>query len=173
MFKIKRLLFTPLFLSLISSSLHADELPERLYGSWQFTGTAGEAVIGELTITKEYVAYGSALNGVCSDSYKVKRLPDDNDYPDNLIEDTRGYISYRTYRLLLDNPRNCVHGDDTLQISFQQNPISSINNSYPKVPKYINEINLVTYKDGELSGWFSGGFKLTEYIRKPWSWGTL
>ena len=83
MFKIKRLLFTPLFLSLISSSLHADELPERLYGSWQFTGTAGEAVIGELTITKDYVAYGSSLNGVCSDSYKVKRLKDDNDYPDN------------------------------------------------------------------------------------------
>ena len=76
-------------INFIPANLLAEELPKRLYGSWQFTGTAGEAVIGELTITKDYVAYGSSLNGVCSDSYKIKRLKDDNDYPDNLVEDTR------------------------------------------------------------------------------------
>ena len=89
----KRLLLTLLAAISLPTPINAEELPKRLYGSWQFTGTAGEAVIGELTITKDYVAYGSSLNGVCSDSYKVKRLKDDNDYPDNLVEDTRGYIS--------------------------------------------------------------------------------
>ena len=44
----------------LPNPISAEELPKRLYGSWQFTGTAGEAVIGELTITKEYVAYGSS-----------------------------------------------------------------------------------------------------------------
>ena len=88
----KRLLFALLAAIALPNSINAEELPKRLYGSWQFTGTAGEAVIGELTITKEYIAYGSSLNGVCSDSYKVKRLKDDNDYPDNLVADTRGYV---------------------------------------------------------------------------------
>ena len=37
-------------INFIPVSLLAEELPKRLYGSWQFTGTAGEAVIGELTI---------------------------------------------------------------------------------------------------------------------------
>ena len=56
-------------------------------------GHAGEAVIGELTITKDYVAYGSYLNGTFLDSYKVKRLKDDNDYPDNLVEDTKVFLT--------------------------------------------------------------------------------
>ena len=127
----------------LPTAVNAEELPKRLYGSWQFTGTAGEAVIGELTITKDYVAYGSSLNGVCSDSYKVKRLKDDNDYPDNLLEDNRGYVSYRTYRLILDNPENCVHKDDTIQISFVQFPMSYSRKIYPDEPKFINKLNLV------------------------------
>ena len=127
----KRFLLPLLAAIALPNPVSAEELPKRLYGSWQFTGTAGEAVIGELTITKDYVAYGSSLNGVCSDSYKVKRLKDDNDYPDNLVEDTRGYISYRTYRLILDNPENCVHKDDTLQISFEQIPMGSFKTIYP------------------------------------------
>ena len=165
----KRLLLTPLLLCLASSA-HAEKLPKRLYGSWQFTSTAGEAIIGELTITKNYVAYGSALNGVCSDSYEVKRLPDNNDYPDNSIEEKRNYVSYKTYRLILDNPDDCVHENDTLQISFQQFSTSQIRTIYPEEPNYINEISLVTYKDETKTGWFPNGFKLTEYIQKSWNW---
>ena len=169
----KRLLLSLLVAIALPNPISAEELPKRLYGSWQFTGTAGEAVIGELTITKDYVAYGSSLNGVCSDSYEVKRLKDDNDYPDNLVEDTRGYISYRTYRLILDNPENCVHKDDTLQISFEQIAMGNFKNIYPDEPKFINKISLVTYIDGKVTGWYSNGFRLSEYIRKPWSWGEL
>ena len=73
----KRLILPLLACIALPNPICAEDLPKRLYGSWQFTGTAGEAVIGELTITKDYVAYGSSLNGVCSDSYRVKRLKDD------------------------------------------------------------------------------------------------
>ena len=165
----KRLLLTPLLLSL-ASSVDAEELPKRLYGSWQFTSTGGEAIIGELTITKNYVAYGSALNGVCSDSYEVKRLPDNNDYPDNSIKEKRNYVSYKTYRLILDNPDDCVHKNDTLQISFQQFSTSKIRKIYQEKPKNINTISLVTYKDETKTGWFPNGVKLTEYIQKSWNW---
>ena len=168
-FKLRSLLVTPIFL-ITAAAVSADELPKRLFGTWQFTSTAGAAIIGELAITKNYVAYGSSLNGVCSDSYKVKKLLDSNDYPDSEVKETRNYVSYRTYRLILDNPDNCAHKHDTLQISFEQvSTIRSIK-SYPADPKFINKISLVTYKGGKKTGWFPRGFKLTEYLKQPESW---
>ena len=56
--------------------LYANELPKEIYGSYQFLSTAWRNVIGVLKITKDYFAYGNNYNGVCSDSFKVERLPD-------------------------------------------------------------------------------------------------
>ena len=49
-------------------------LPDDLLGTWQFVSRAGYSVIGKLTITHDYVVFGSKLNGICSDSYQVRKL---------------------------------------------------------------------------------------------------
>ena len=54
----KRLLLTLLAAISLPTPISAEELPKRLYGSWQFTGTAGEAVIGELTLRTEESVIG-------------------------------------------------------------------------------------------------------------------
>ena len=62
--------------------------------------------------------------------------------------------------------------NNTLNFNFKHLDCE-LRNIYPDEPKFINKINLVTYIDGKVTGWFSNGFRLSEYIRKPWSWGVL
>ena len=157
-------LFIAIILLFFNPRIYANELPKEIYGSYQFLGTAGRSVIGVLTITKDYIAYGNNYNGVCSDSYNVERLPDNRNYPNNMWEDPRDNVFYQSYKLIMDNPGKCDH---ILQISIQhfiEEPAETNAKFFLDNPKNIKKIFLVTYKDSKLSGWMSSGIRVTEYI---------
>ncbi len=157
-------LFITIFILFFNPSLYAKELPKELYGSYQFIGTAGRSVIGVLTITKDYIAYGNTYNGVCSDSYEVERLPDSRNYPNNMLKNYSDNVFYQSYKLILDNPGKCDH---ILQISIKH-LIEETKETNAKIfldtPNNIKKISLVTYKEGKLTGWMSNGIRVTEYI---------
>ena len=159
----KRLLIA-IILQFCNPRIYANELPKEIYGSYQFLGTAGRSVIGVLTITKDYIAYGNTYNGICSDSYNVERLPDNRNYPKNMVEDTRDNIFYQSYKLIMDNPGDCDH---ILQISIQQlieDPIETNTKFFLNTPKDVEHIVLVTYRDGKFTGWMTMGYKVKEWI---------
>jgi len=155
--------FISIILIFLNTRLYANELPKEIYGSYQFISTAGRNVIGVLTITKDYVAYGNNYNGVCSDSFKAERLPDKRNYPNNMSEVPRDNIFYQTYNLILDNPNECDH---ILQISIKhiEKPLETNPQFFLDTPNNIKKISLVTYKDGKFSGWMPNGIRVTEYI---------
>ena len=157
-------LFLFVFFLFLNPRLYANELPKEIYGSYQFVSTAGRSVIGVLTITKDYIAYGNTYNGVCSDSYNVERLPDSSNYPNNSLKDPGDNVFYQSYKLIMDNPRECDH---ILQISIQHiidEPLETNPQSFLDTPNNIKRISLVTYKDGKYSGWMPNGIRVTEYI---------
>ena len=163
----KRFLISIIFLFL-NPRLYANDLPKEIYGSYQFHSTAGRNVIGVLTITKDYVAYGNNYNGFCIDSYKIERLPDNKNYPKNpknpkkQSKFSRDNIFYQTYKLIMDNPSECDH---ILQISiehFIEEPIETNTKFFLNTPKDVEHIVLVTYKDGKFIGWMPMGYKVKE-----------
>ena len=153
-------LFLSIILLFLNPRLNANELPKEIYGSYQFVSTAGRNVIGVLTITDEFVSYGNNYNGLCSDSFKVERLPDDRNYPNNMLEISRDNIFYQTYKLIMDNKSEC---DDILQITirhFIEDQTIANENYFLDTPEYIESIILVTYKDSKLSGWMPSGIRI-------------
>ena len=155
-----------LFFSFLSG-VKADQLPKNVYGSFKFPSTAGRSVVGLLTISNGYLAYGSKLNGICSDSYSVKKLPNSRNYPNNLLNQSVVNANFQTYKLKFDNPEKCILGDDTIQISIKNNIEDqvSIKNKYSPIrSKDVNQIYLLTYKDKKLTGWYGKGFRVTKYI---------
>ena len=157
----KRLLITILLL-FFYPRLYASELPKQIYGSYKFVSTAGRSVIGVLTITKDYLAYGNARNGVCSDSYKVERLPDGRNYPNNILRNSSDNVFYQSYKLIVDNPSECEH---ILQISIAhliEEPLEINQQIFLDTPKNIKRISLVTYKDGIFNGWMHNGIKVSQ-----------
>jgi len=157
----KRFLISIIFLFL-NPRLYANDLPKEIYGSYQFHSTAGRNVIGVLTITKDYVAYGKNYNGFCIDSYKIERLPDNRNYPNKQSKFSRDNIFYQTYKLIMDNPSEC---DDILQISiehFIKDPIENNAKIFLDTPEDVEHIVLVTYKDGKFTGWMPMGYKVKE-----------
>ena len=158
--------FISIILLFLNPRLYANELPKEIYGSYQFISTAGRNIIDVLTITKDYVAYGNYYNGVCSDSFKVERLPDKRNYPNNmsLLEVPRENIFYQSYNLVMDNPSECDH---ILQISIRhliEEPLKTKQQFFLDTPNNIKRISLVTYKDGKLSGWMPHGIRVTKSI---------
>ena len=159
----KRLLIT-IILLFFNPRIYANELPKEIYGSYQFIGTAGRSVIGVLTITKDYIAYGNTYNGVCSDSYDVERLPDSRNYPNNILKNYSINVFYESYKLIMDNPGECDH---ILQISIKhliEAPEKTNAKFFLDTPNNIKKISLVTYKDNKFTGWMSNGIRVTEYI---------
>ena len=159
----KNLLISIIFLFL-NPRLYANDLPKEIYGSYQFHSTAGRNVIGVLTITKDYVAYGNNYNGFCIDSYKIERLPDNRNYPNKQSKFSRDNIFYQTYKLIMDNPSECDH---ILQISikhFIEDPIAINTKFFLNTPKDVEHIFLVTYKDGKAIGWMPMGYKVKEWF---------
>ncbi len=153
-------LFLSIILLFLNPRLNANELPKEIYGSYQFVSTAGRNVIGVLTITDKFVSYGNNYNGLCSDSFKVERLPDDRNYPNNMLEISRDNIFYQTYKLIMDNKSEC---DDILQITirhFIEDQTIANENYFLDTPEYIESIILVTYKDSKLSGWMPSGIRI-------------
>ena len=153
-------LFLSIILLFLNPRLNANELPKEIYGSYQFVSTAGRNVIGVLTITDEFVSYDNNYNGLCSDSFKVERLPDDRNYPNNMLEISRDNIFYQTYKLIMDNKSEC---DDILQITirhFIEDQTIANENYFLDTPEYIESIILVTYKDSKLSGWMPSGIRI-------------
>ena len=156
--------FLSIILLFLNPRLYANDLPKEIYGSYQFLSTAGRSVIGVLTITKDYVAYGNNYNGVCSDSFTVVRLLDKRNYPNNLLEVSRDNIFYQSYKLIMDNPSECDH---ILQISIKhliEEPLETKTQFFLETPNKIKRIDLVTYKNGKFSGWMPNGIRVTENI---------
>ena len=171
--KIKKLniekFFLALFLIFFNSTSKADQvLPNQIYGSYKFVSRAGNAVIGDLKIANEYVSYGREFNYLCSSSYKVNRLPDSINYPNNLKTNNNEDIFYETYNLILDKAENS-NCSDTLQISIQHkhNKKQSIKEVFfLETPSYVEKISLVTYKDNKLNGVYSIGWNINEYNKR-------
>ncbi len=136
------------------SPVKSEQLPEKVYGVYQFWSTAGYAVVGKLTITRDYFVFGNNTNGICSGSYDVKRLKDSRKYPNQLTGDTfnKGIV-YEIYLLSMLKPP-CNKGVDSLQIAFSNKD------------KNIKRLEMVTYKKDKLSGWYPRGKSITK-ISKP------
>ena len=136
------------------SPVKSEQLPENVYGIYQFWSTAGYAVVGKLTITRDYFIFGNNTNGICSGSFEVKRLRNSRKYPNQLAGDFfRKDIEYEIYLLSMKKPP-CNTGVDSLQIAFSNKD------------KKIKKLDLVTYKKDKLSGWYSLGKSITK-ISKP------
>ena len=141
-------------LLILLSPAQSEQLPEKVFGVYQFWGKAGKSVVDQLTITENYFIFGNYINGICSGSYDVKRLKDSKKYPNKLTGDTfnKGIV-YEIYLLSMLKPP-CNKGVDSLQIAFSNKD------------KNIKRLEMVTYKKDKLSGWYPRGKSITK-ISKP------
>mgnify|MGYP001167940925 CR=1 FL=1 len=143
-------------LLILLSPAQSEQLPEKVFGVYQFWGKAGKSVVDQLTITENYFIFGNYINGICSGSYDVKRLEDSKEYPNQLHGRARfpKDMVYEIYLLSMKKPP-CNNGVDSIQLAFSNKD------------QNIKELALVTYEKNNLSGWYSTGESITKLPKSP------
>ena len=116
-------------------------------------------MIGKLTITRDYVIFGSKLNEICSNSYEVRKLSKPKRYHKGLLFRESDKINkHDIYQLILENGSCKETNTDELLILIETQSLNrkQINKTY---------VRLLSSKNSKGNGSFGLGNRVINWSK--------